>query len=89
MNILHAKTDPTLLKRLKDMLGSADRADIAVGYFFVSGFDAVADDLARLSQVRILVGRTDRHVIEEVAAGPQHAVLGRGRVPTCIIEIES
>ena len=73
MNILHATTDPDLLTRLKEMLGSSARADIAVGYFFMSGFDAVADDLARLDKVRVLVGRTDRRVLEEVALGLQQA----------------
>ena len=73
MNVLHAKTDPDLLTRLKEMLGSSARADIAVGYFFMSGFDAVADDLARLDKVRILVGRTDRQVLEEVALGLQQS----------------
>ena len=71
MNILHSTTDPTLLARLKEMLGSSARADIAVGYFFISGFEAVADDLARLDKVRILVGRTDRQILEEVALGLQ------------------
>ena len=70
-NILHATTSPDLLTRLKQMLGSADRADIAVGYFFVSGFSEVADDLSRLGKVRILVGRTDRQTLEAVAAGLQ------------------
>jgi len=45
MNILHATTDPDLLTRLKEMLDSSARADIAVGYFFMSGFEAVADVL--------------------------------------------
>ena len=67
MNILHASSDPTLLARLKEMLGSSARADIAVGYFFMSGFERVADDLAALDKVRILVGRTDREVLEQVA----------------------
>ena len=73
MNILHANTDPDLLTRLKEMLRSSARADIAVGYFFMSGFDAIADDLARLDKVRILVGRSDRQVVEEVALGLQQA----------------
>ena len=72
-NILHASTDPTLLSRLKEMLGSSARADIAVGYFFISGFEAIAHDLSRLDEVRILVGRTDRRVLEEVAAGLQQS----------------
>ena len=33
----HATTDPNLLDRLKQMLASSARADIAVGYFFISG----------------------------------------------------
>ena len=78
-NILHATTDPDLLTRLKQMLASADRADIAVGYFFMSGFSEVADELSRLGKVRILVGRTDRQTLEAVAAGlqQQHALRAR------------
>jgi phosphatidylserine/phosphatidylglycerophosphate/cardiolipin synthase-like enzyme len=80
LNILHSTTDPTLLARLKEMLGSSDRADIAVGYFFIGGFGAVADDLARLNKVRILVGRTDRQVVEEVALGLQQHQALRARL---------
>ncbi|MBI3980017.1 MAG: NgoFVII family restriction endonuclease [Chloroflexi bacterium] len=82
MNILHATTSPTLLERLKQMLGSAHRADVAVGYLFISGFNAVAEELARLEQVRILVGRTDRHTLEEIARGVQQAVALRARLDT-------
>lgn len=71
MNILHATTDPPLIDRLQQMLSSSERADIAVGYFFMSGFQAVADQLSPLQKVRILVGRTDRRVLEEVALGLQ------------------
>ena len=73
MNILHATTDPPLIDRLQQMLGSSERADFAVGYFFMSGFQAVADQLSYLQKVRILVGRTDRRVLEEVALGLQQA----------------
>ena len=52
MTILHANTDPDLLTRLRQMMGSAVRADIAVGYFFMSGFGQVAEDLARLRNTR-------------------------------------
>ena len=72
-NILHATTDPDLLTRLKEMLGSAARADIAVGYFFTSGFSAVSEELMRLKKTRILVGQTDRPTLEAVAAGLQQA----------------
>ena len=80
MNILHSATDPDMLTRLKQMLGSANRADIAVGYFFVSGFGTVADELSQLGKVRILVGRTDRQTLEAVALGLQQQDALRARL---------
>ena len=71
VNILHSNTDPDLLTRLREMLDSSARADIAVGYFFMSGFGPVSAELSKLDKVRILVGRADREVIETVAAGLQ------------------
>ena len=41
MTILHAHTDPDLLARLRQMLGSVARADIAVGYFSMLGHGQV------------------------------------------------
>jgi hypothetical protein len=67
VNILHATTDPALIARLKQMLGHSEKADIAVGCFFVSGFNAVAEELTRLEKVRLLVGRTDRQTLEAAA----------------------
>lgn len=81
MDILHKNTDPDMLSRLKTLLEdpAAATADIAVGYFFMSGFDAVADQIASLDSARILVGRTDRQIIEEVALGLQQANVIRER----------
>ena len=73
MTVYHAKTNPDLLTRLRQMLSSSTRADIAVGYFFMSGFAEVADDLARLNKTRILVGRADQPTLEAVAAGLRQA----------------
>ena len=84
VNILHATTDPDLLTRLKQMLESAGRADIAVGYFFMSGFSEVADDLSQLGKVRILVGRTDRQTLEAVAAGLQQQQALRARLEQAV-----
>src|SRR5262245_36288198 len=80
MNILHATSDPTLLQRLKLMLAGSRAADIAVGYLFISGFNAVAEELAGLDQVRVLVGRTDRPTLEEVARGLHQAEALRARL---------
>ena len=57
MNILHASTSPTLLSRLKEMLTSSARTDIVVGYFFMSGFEQVADDQAGLDADGLLPWR--------------------------------
>ncbi|MCY4414719.1 MAG: hypothetical protein OXE87_00175 [Chloroflexi bacterium] len=73
MTILHASTDPDLLTRLQQMLGSAARADIAVGYFFMSGFGQVPDGLARLRKTRILIGRADQPTLEALAVGLRQA----------------
>ena len=80
MNILHASTDPDLLTRLREMLDSSARADIAVGYFFMPGFGAISAELSRLDKVRILVGRADRQVLESVAAGLQQPDALRARL---------
>ncbi|MDP9378754.1 MAG: phospholipase D-like domain-containing protein [Chloroflexota bacterium] len=80
MDILHAHSDPTLLQRLKQMLHHSKAADIAVGYLFVSGFNEVAEEIAGLEKVRILVGRTDRPTLEEVARGLQQAEALRARL---------
>ena len=72
-NILNSETTPTFTQRLSQMLEASSRADIAVGYFFLSGFDAVAEPLSQVKRIRILVGRTDKHVFEEVAAALQQA----------------
>ena len=54
-NILHANTDPNLLTPLRERLDRFAHAGIAVGYFFMSGLEAVADTLTGLHQVRTLV----------------------------------
>ena len=82
MTILHASTDPDLLTRLREMLGSAHRADIAVGYFFMSGFGQVADEMSHLNKTRILLGRADPPTLEAVAAGVRQADTLRARLET-------
>ena len=69
-----------MLTRLKQMLASSVRADIAVGFFFMSGFQQIANDLSGLEKIRILVGRTDRRVLEQVALGLQQTEALRARV---------
>ena len=74
MTILHAHSDPDFTSQLRAVLADANgqphSVDIAVGYFYLSGFRAVSDLLAnRPGQVRLLLGRTDRPTQQEIAAG--------------------
>ena len=72
--ILHARSDPQFTEHLRSVLSEANgqphSVDIAVGYFYLSGFNQVADLLAsRPGKVRIIIGRTDTPTREEIAAG--------------------
>ena len=74
MTILHAHSDPQFTEHLRSVLSEANgqphSVDIAVGYFYLSGFTQVADLLgARPGRVRILIGRTDRPTRAEILAG--------------------
>ena len=74
MTILHANSEPQFTDHLRSVLSEANgqphSVDIAVGYFYLSGFTQVADLLAmRPGQVRILIGRTDTPTRQEIAAG--------------------
>lgn len=60
--------------RLADALNQvapyASQARFAVGYFFLSGFEAITDALAGMEHVQLLIGSvTNRRTIEELALG--------------------
>ena len=74
MTIPHAHSEPQFTEHLRSVLAEANgqphSVDIAVGYFYLSGFTQVADLLAtRPGKVRILIGRTDTPTRAEIAAG--------------------
>lgn len=57
----------TLQNALKNALATADRVDIAVGFFYFSGFQALAEEL-RNKKVRILVGlEVDPKLVSEIS----------------------
>ncbi len=54
-------------------MSDSGRAHFAVGYFFLSGFKAVAAQIPQLDQLRLLIGNvTNRRTIEQLAAGYPH-----------------
>ena len=58
--------DKTMLEALTNALETADEVDICVGYFYFSGFEALADKF-KGKKVRILVGKEiDPECIPEI-----------------------
>ena len=59
-----------LADAVRPLLSESVRAHFAVGYFFLSGFKAIADQLATVQELRLLIGNTnDRATIEQLAGG--------------------
>ncbi|MDB9395870.1 helicase-related protein [Microcystis aeruginosa] len=59
-----------LVDNINQILHSSEAAHFAVGYFFLSGFTAIAPRLATIPQMRLLIGNTSsRETIEQLAEG--------------------
>src|ERR1035441_3639514 len=59
-----------LVDQINTILGSTDAARFAVGYFFLSGFTAIAEKLVHVKELRLLIGNTtNRQTLEQIAEG--------------------
>jgi HKD family nuclease len=59
-----------LLDRIRGELPHAEAVKFAVGYFFLSGLEAVADQLYNVRELTLLIGNTsNRETIEQIAEG--------------------
>ena len=68
--------EQSLAGYINQMLGTSEAAKFAVGYFFLSGLEAVATGLEGVSSLRLLIGNTSsRETIEQVAEGYQRLEL--------------
>ena len=57
-----------LAASVKPLLAESERAKFAVGFFFISGFKFIADELEKLTELRLLVGTvSDSQTIEQLA----------------------
>jgi len=62
-----------LAPEIKAFLADSIRAHFAVGYFFLSGFQAIAEHIPHLDRLRLLIGNvTNRQAIEQLAEGYHH-----------------
>jgi hypothetical protein len=59
-----------LADHINRILGSTEAARFAVGYFFLSGLTCVAEKLAGVKELRLLIGNTtNRETLEQMAEG--------------------
>jgi len=65
-----------LVDHINQILGSTQSAKFAVGYFFLSGLEAVAGNLEGVGKIRLLIGNTSsRETLEQIAEGYQRLEL--------------
>jgi superfamily II DNA or RNA helicase len=73
--------DRHLAEQIRTNLDSSTAAHFAVGYFFLSGFTAIADKLPHIKHLRLLIGNTtNRQTIEQIAQGYQQLELIEDRL---------
>jgi len=59
-----------LVDAIRRVLPGSQSAKLAVGYFFLSGLEAIADQLDNVHELRLLIGNTsNRETIEQIAEG--------------------
>ena len=59
-----------LVDHINRILGSTEAARFAVGYFFLSGLTSIAEKLASVKELRLLIGNTTNHqTLEQLAEG--------------------
>ena len=70
-----------LVDKINCILDSSSAAHFAVGYFFLSGFTAIADRLTNIKELRLLIGNTTNYeTIEQIAQGYRRLELISDRV---------
>ncbi len=59
-----------LVEHITQILGTTETAKFAVGYFFLSGLEAIQERLAGVKRLRLLIGNTSsRETIEQISEG--------------------
>lgn len=67
-----------LVDHINRILASTESARFAVGYFFLSGLESIAERLTGVKELRLLIGNTtNRETLEQLAEGYQRLELVR------------
>ena len=68
-DIIDNRTE-SLAEHIGQLLANTQRAKFAVGYFFLSGFEPIADRLQGIDELRLLIGNTStRETMEQLVEG--------------------
>ena len=60
-----------LAASVKPLLSESEKAKFAVGYFFISGFKFIVDELEKISELRLLIGNvSDSHTVAAASREP-------------------
>ena len=66
-----------LVEHINLILDSTEKARFAVGYFFLSGFQSIAEELKDVNELHLLIGNTtNRETLEQLVEGHQRLEAG-------------
>lgn len=69
-SIIDNKKDNLLVTEVNRLLDNAEFSSMAVGYFYLSGFEAIREKLHQVKNLRLVIGtRTNRATVEELIKG--------------------
>lgn len=69
-SIIDNSKDNLLVSHVNKLLDNAEFSRMAVGYFYLSGFEAIREKLHKIKHLRLLIGnRTNQQTLEELIKG--------------------
>jgi hypothetical protein len=72
-----------LVDHINRILSSTESARFAVGYFFLSGLESIAQRLAGVKELRLLIGNTtNRETLEQLSCASCACCLGPAQMKT-------
>jgi len=79
-----------LVDHINRILSSTESARFAVGYYFLSGLESIAQRLAGVKELRLLIGNTtNKETVEQLAEGYRLVVGCSWRCPQRIPSADS
>src|ERR1700744_864480 len=68
--IIDNKKNNLLVTEVNKLLDRAEFSSMAVGYFYLSGFEAIREKLNKVQNLKLLIGsRTNTETVEELVKG--------------------